>query len=213
MSKNLPKSLDEIEYIPFVGRDIDLNTKGKPSVYLRNVIIPYYRKVIRGLEKEVVELRKSKKSLLERKNGQIAAKKWLKHKSNQKRYAVQQSKVRKQAVELTEKKFRKAAEKHPEQMYAILYYPAMLKVAKSSIISIEEMVYVMYTWNFMFLSIPDYKEYFGDSFKMSALNKCKSKGYIDVQKTTVNRYYVTLKAKSLIKSISEEYNKLKDGEA
>ena len=61
MKKNLPKSIDDIEFVPFVGRDIDLNTKGKPSVYLRNVIIPYYRKVIRGLESEIIKLRKSKK--------------------------------------------------------------------------------------------------------------------------------------------------------
>ena len=51
--KNLPKSLDEIEYTPFVGRDIDLNIKGKPSVYLRNVIIPYYRRVLTGNSRQI----------------------------------------------------------------------------------------------------------------------------------------------------------------
>ena len=71
--KELPKSIDDIEYVPFVGRDIDLNTKGKPSTYLRNVLIPYYRKVIKGLESEVTELRKSKKEVLARKNRQIQA--------------------------------------------------------------------------------------------------------------------------------------------
>lgn len=213
MNRNLPKSIDEIEFIPFIGRDVDLNTKGKPSIYLRNVIIPYYRKVIRGLETEIRDLKKSKKSLLQRKNEQIAAKRWLKHKSNQKRYAVQQSKVRKQAVELSEKKFRKAAEKHPEQMQALLYYPAIVKVIQNLDIKMDEAVYTMYTWNFMFLSVADYKTYFGDSFKMSVLNNCKNKGYIDVQRTTVNRYYLSLKGKALVKSISDEYNKLKNGEA
>ena len=104
MKKNLPKSIDDIEFVPFVGRDIDLNTKGKPSVYLRNVIIPYYRKVIRGLESEIVKLRKSKKELLDRKNKQISAKRWLKYKSNQERYAVQQKKVKDSRINLTFRK-------------------------------------------------------------------------------------------------------------
>lgn len=213
MKKQLPKSIDDIEFVPFVGRDIDLNTKGKPSVYLRNVIIPYYRKVIRGLESEIVNLRKSKKQLLERKNGQIAAKKWLTYKSNQKKYAVQESKVRKKAVELTEKKFRNAALKQPEPMYSVLFYPIILKASRLNDIKIEEIMYIAYTWNFMFLSIDDYKEFFGDSFKHLHLNNCKNKGYIDVQKTKVNQYYLSLKGKALVKSLIEEFNKLKNGEA
>lgn len=213
MNKNLPKSIDEIEFTPFVGRDIDLNTKGKPSVYLRNVIIPYYRKVIRGLEKEIVNLRKSKKNLLERKNEQISAKKWLTYKSNQKKYAVQQSKVRKKAVELTEKKFRKAALKQPEPMYSVLFYPIMLRASKLNDMKIEEIMYIAYTWNFMFLSVDDYKEFFGESFKHAYLNGCKNKGYIDVQRTTINQYYLSVKGKALVKSLIEEFNKLKNGEA
>lgn len=213
MRKNLPKSIDEIEFVSFVGRDIDLNTKGKPSVYLRNVIIPYYRKVIRGLDKEIVELRKSKKALLERKNKQISAKRWLTYKSNQKKYAVQQSKVRKKAAELTEKKFRRAALKHQDMMQSVLFYPVVLNVAKREGIKIDELIYIIYTWNFMFLSIDDYKSYFKEAFKMGTINSCKSKGYLDVQRSNYNQYYLSLKGKNLVKSIIEEFNTLKDGEA
>ncbi len=213
MSKNLPKSIDEIEFIPFVGRDIDLNTKGKPSTYLRNVIIPYYRKVIRGMECEIRDLRKSKKALLERKNEQISAKRWLKHKSNQKRYAVQQSKVRKKAVELTEKKFRRAAMKEPITMQSVLFYPIMLKWSNSTTLKLDELIYLLYAWNFMFLSISDYRVFFGDSFKMKYLNNCREKGYMDSQRTSTNQYYLSLKGKNLIKSIIEEFNQMKNGEA
>lgn len=208
MNKSLPRSLDEIEFVPFVGREIDLNTKGKPSVYLRNVIIPYYRKVIRGLESDICKLRESKRNLLERKNGQIASKKWLTYKSNQKRYAVQEYKVRKKASELTERKFRRAALKQPLPMQSVLFYPIMMKAAKANVIRMEELVYILYGWNFMFLSAADYKQFFGDSFNQTYLNNCKKKGFIDVQKTKINQYYLSLKGKSLVKELIEEFNKL-----
>lgn len=213
MRKDLPKSIDEIEFVPFVGRDIDLNTKGKPSVYLRNVIIPYYRKVIRGMETEIRDLRKSRAQLMERKNKQLSAKKWLTYKSNQKKYAVQQSKVRKQASELTNKKFRKAALKQPLPMYSVIFYPVMLRASKKYDLKLEEIIYLAYTWNFMFLSLTDYKEYFGDTFKMSCVNKCREKGYLDVHKTSINQYYLSFKGKNLIKSLIEEFKELKDAEA
>lgn len=213
MNKNLPKSIDEIEFVPFVGRDIDLNTKGKPSVYLRDVIIPYYRKVIRGLETEIRDLRKSKKALLERKNEQISSKRWLKHKSNQKRYAVQQSKVNIKASELSKEKFKKEAFKQPIPMYSVLFYPIMLKASYKHSINIVDLIYIAYTWNFMFLSISDYKVFFGENFKMSILNRCKNNGYIDCQKTKINQYYLSVKGKNLINGLIDEFKELKNAEA
>ena len=210
MNKNLPKSIDEIEFIPFVGRKIDLNTKGKPSVYLRNVIIPYYRGVIRGLELEIKNLKKSKKDLLDRKNKQIAAKRWLKSKANQKRYAVQKGRVISKAVELTNKKARRAAFEKGDMLSAMYTYPIMEQVSASSGLKMKELVYICYTWNFSFLHIGDYKTFFGESFSMTALNKCRTLGYIDSQKTNQNSYYLSVKGKTLIKKIQEEAEKLKD---
>ncbi len=168
MKKNLPKSIDDIEFVPFVGRDIDLNTKGKPSLYLRNVIIPYYRKVIRGLESEIVRLRKSKKELLDRKNKQISAKRWLKYKSNQERYAVQQKKVKEKAVELTKSKVRKAAFEKADLLASIYYLPVYIKLAKESGLRLQEFVYIVYTSNFKYLTLADYKEFFGEARRLQS---------------------------------------------
>jgi len=209
MAKSLPKSLDEIEFVPFVGRKIDLNTKGKPSVYLRNVIIPYYRGVIRGMEVEIANLKKSKKALLERKNKQIDAKRWLRYKYNQKRYAVQQSRVQSKAVELTNKKVRRSAFEKGDLLSALFVLPVMEKLSKECGLKISEMAYICFTWNFTFLSSTDYRLFFGESFNMAALNKCRTLGYIDSQKTTINQYYLSVKGKSLVKRIQEESEKLK----
>ena len=210
MRKELPKSIDDIEFIPFVGRDIDLNTKGKPSVYLRNVIIPYYRKVIGGLEKEIVELRKSKKNLLERKNRQIQAKRWLKYKSNQERYAVQQRKVREQSVELTGKKVRKSALEQGDVLSSMYYLPIYTKLAKDCGLRFNDFIYIVYTSNFKYLSIADYKKFFGDTFSMSSLNNCKNAEYIDVLKTSINQYYLSYKGRNIMKQVKEEAEKLKN---
>lgn len=210
MRKELPKSIDDIEFIPFVGRDIDLNTRGKPSVYLRNVIIPYYRKVIGGLEKEIIELRKSKKNLLERKNRQIQAKRWLKYKSNQERYAVQQRKVREQSVELTGKKVRKSALEKGDVLSSMYYLPIYTKLAKECGLRFNDFIYIVYTSNFKYLSIADYKKFFGDTFSMSNLNACKNAEYIDVLKTSINQYYLSYKGRNIMKKIKEEADKLKN---
>jgi hypothetical protein len=210
MAKSLPKSLDEIEFVPFVGRKIDLNTKGKPSVYLRNVIIPYYRGVIRGLEVEISNLKKSKKSLLERKNRQIDAKRWLRYKYNQKRYAVQQSRVQSKAVELTNKKVRRSAFEKGDMLSGMYLLPVMIKLSKELGLKINELSYICYTWNFRFLSSNDYRSFFGEDFSMTALNNCRKLGYIDSQKNNINHYYLSVKGKSLVKRIQEESEKLKD---
>lgn len=210
VTKNLPKSIDEIEFVPFVGRKIDLNTKGKPSVYLRNVIIPYYRGVIRGLELEIKNLKKSKKELLERKNKQIAAKRWLKYKDNQKRYAVQESRVKSKAVELTNKKVRRAALENGDMLSAVYLLPAMESIGKQVGLKSKELAYICYTWNFSFLHLGDYKTFFGEAFSMTTLNKCRDLGYIDSQKTNQNHYYLSVKGKGLIKKLQEEAEKLKD---
>lgn len=210
MNKNLPKSIDEIEFVPFVGRKIDLNTKGKPSVYLRNVIIPYYRGVIRGLEIEIRNLKKSKKELLDRKNKQIAAKRWLKYKDNQKKYAVQQSRVNSKAVELTSKKVRRSALEKGDMLSAVYLLPVLEAISNSAGLKTKEIAYVCYTWNFSFLHLNDYKSFFGDAFSMTALNRCRDLGYIDSQKTIQNQYYLSVKGKGLIKKLQEEAEKLKD---
>lgn len=210
MKKNLPKTIDEIEYIPFVGRDIDLNTKGKPSIYLRNVIIPYYRKVIRGLDKEIVELRKSKKNLLDRKNRQISAKRWLKYKSNQQRYAVQQKKVKEKAVEITKSKIKKSIFENSDLLASIYFMPVYTKIAKESKLRLSEFVYVIYTNNFKYLSLSDYKDFFGESFNETHLNACKRLEYIDSIKSTTNQYFLSLKGRKLIKRVQEEIELLRD---
>lgn len=208
--KNLPASINDIEFIPFVGRDIDLNTKGKPSVYLRNVIIPYYRKVVRSLELDIQNLRKSKKELLERKNKQIDAKRWLKHKSNQKRYAVQQSKVNEKAVEIVSEKLKRSSLERSDMFASIYFLPVYTKLAKESGLKMNEFVYVVYTSNFKYLSLADYKEFFGESFKEAHLNSCRKSGYIDSQKFTINQYFLSLKGRNLIKKIQEEVQSLRN---
>ena len=210
MNKNLPKSIDEIEYVPFVGREIDLNTKGKPSVYLRNVIIPYYRKVIRGLETDIKKLKTSKKKLLDRKNHQILQKRWLKYKSNQVSYAVMETKVKHKAVQLTERKARRAAFKNGDMLSFLYILPVMDRICAETNLRFNELAYICFTWNFSFLHLNDYKKMFGVGFKMSVLNKCRKLGYIDSQRTVENSYYLSVKGKSLIKRIQEESEKLKD---
>jgi len=208
--KVLPKSIDDIEYIPFVGRDIDLNIKGKPSTYLRNVIIPYYRKVIRGLETEIIDLRKSKKELLARKNRQIQARRWLKYKSNQRRFAVQQRKVREQSVEVAAKKVRKSALEKGDLLSTLYFLPTMMKIAKESNIKFNDFMYLVYTSNFKYLSIADYKKFFGETFSMTSVNNCKNLGYIDVLKTSLNQYYLSYKGKNIMKQVKIESEKLKE---
>lgn len=208
--KVLPKSIDDIEYIPFVGRDIDLNTKGKPSTYLRNVVIPYYRKVIKGLDVEIAELKKSKRELLARKNRQIQARRWLKYKSNQVRYAVQQRKVREQSVEVAAKKVRRSALEKGDLLSTLYFLPTMMKIAKESNIKFNDFMYIVYTSNFKYLSIADYKSFFGDTFSMTSLNSCRRLEYIDVLKTSLNQYYLSYKGKNIMKRIKEESEKLKE---
>lgn len=208
--KVLPKSIDDIEYIPFVGRDIDLNTKGKPSTYLRNVVIPYYRKVIKGLDVEIAELKKSKRELLARKNRQIQARRWLKYKSNQVRYAVQQKKVREQSVEVAAKKVRRSALEKGDLLSTLYFLPTMMKIAKESNIKFNDFMYIVYTSNFKYLSIADYKSFFGDTFSMTSLNNCRRLEYIDVLKTSLNQYYLSYKGKNIMKQVKIESEKLKE---
>lgn len=208
--KSLPKSIDDVEFVPFVGRDLDLNTKGKPSTYLRNVIIPYYRKVIVGLEKEIKDLRKSKKSLLARKNKQINAKRWLKYKSNQKRYAVQQKKVNQKASELTKGKIRKSAFEKADLLGSIYFLPVYTKLAKEHGLRLNEFVYIVYTNNFKYISLSDYRDFFNEAFSLTHLNNCRKLGYIDSEKTTINQYFLSLKGRNVIKQIQKEMEELKD---
>lgn len=208
--EDLPKSIDDIEFIPFVGRKIDLNTKGKPSVYLRNVIIPYYRKVIRALEQDIAELRKSKGALLERKNKQIAAKRWLKYKSNQKSYAVQQKRVKEKASELLQSKIKKSAFDKSDILCSVYLFPVYTKVASEYGISLRELTYILFTSNFKFLILKDYKQFFGESFKAERLANCKKLGYIDVNKSSVINYYLSLKGREIIKTIKKQSELLKD---
>ena len=210
MKKNLPKSIDDIEFIPFVGRDIDLNTKGKPSVYLRNVIIPYYRKVVRGLEKEIIQLRKSKKVLLDRKNKQIGEKRWLTYKSNQKSYAVQQKKVKEKAVEITKEKIKKSAFEKGDLLASVYYLPVYTKLAKENGLRLQEFVYIVYTSNFKYLSIADYKSLFGESFSMTHFNACRTLQFIETSRNTTNSYFLSLKGRNLIKKVQDEVELFKD---
>jgi hypothetical protein len=209
--KDLPKSLDEIEFIPFVGRDIDLNTKGKPSVYLRNVIIPYYRSVIRGLETEIRNLKKSKGELLIRKDKQIAAKKWLKYKSNQKRYAVQQGKVNDKAQELLSQKIkgRKFAE---NDLGNILYaYSAIERVLAGYKLTNENMSYLVYTSLFNSLEVKDYQVYFGESFSRDKLNKLVKIGFLSVFVNRTNHYTLSIKGLELMKKLKQSLNNEETG--
>jgi hypothetical protein len=209
--KDLPKSLDEIEFVPFVGRDIDLNTKGKPSVYLRNVIIPYYRSVIRGLETEIRNLKKSKGELLIRKDKQIAAKKWLKFKSNQKRYAVQQGKVNDKAQELLSQKIkgRKFAE---NDLGNILYaYSAIDRVLAGYKLTNENMSYLVYTSLFNSLEVKDYQVYFCESFSRDKLNKLVKLGFLSVFVNRTNHYTLSIKGLELMKKLKQSLNNEETG--
>lgn len=210
MKKNLPQSIDEIEFIPFVGRDIDLNTKGKPSTYLRNVIIPYYRKVVRGLEKDIEQIKKSKKKLLDRKNRQISAKRWLTYKSNQKRYAVQQRKVKEKAVEIVSSKVRKSSFEKADLMASIYFLPVYTRLSKENGLKLQEFVYVIYTNNFKYLSLSDYKKFFGSAYSEKYLNSCRKAGYIDCNKASINQYFLSIKGRNLIKKVKEEVENLKN---
>ena len=209
--KSLPKSLDEIEFVPFVGRDIDLNIKGKPSVYLRNVIIPYYRGVIRGLETEIRNIKKSKGELLKRKDQQIAAKKWLKFKSNQKRYAVQQGKVNDKAQELLSQKIkgRKFAE---NDLGNILYaYSAIERVLAGYNLTTENMSYLVYTSLFNSLEVKDYQVYYGESFSRDKLNKLVKLGLLSVFVNRTNHYTLSIKGLELMKKIKQSLNNEETG--
>jgi len=209
--KQLPKSLDEIEFIPFVGRDIDLNIKGKPSVYLRNVIIPYYRGVIRGLETEIRDIKKSKGELLIRKDKQIAARKWLKFKSNQKRYAVQQGKVNDKALELLSQKIkgRKFAE---NDLGNILYaYSAIERVLAGYKLTTENMSYLVYTSLFNSLGVKDYQMYYGESFNREKLNKLVKLGFLSVFVNRTNHYTLSIKGLELMKKLKQSLNNEETG--
>lgn len=209
--KDLPKSLDEIEFVPFVGRDIDLNTKGKPSVYLRNVIIPYYRGVIRGLETEIKNLKKSKGELLIRKDKQIAAKKWLKFKSNQKKYAVQQGKVNDKAQELLSQKIkgRRFAE---NDLGNILYaYSAIERVLAGYKLTTENMSYLVYTSLFNSLEVRDYQTYYGESFSRDKINKLVKLGFLSVFVNRTNHYTLSIKGLELMKKLKQSLNNEETG--
>jgi hypothetical protein len=209
--KDLPKSLDEIKFVPFVGRDIDLNTKGKPSVYLRNVIIPYYRGVIRGLETEIRDIKKSKGELLKRKDKQIAARKWLKFKSNQKRYAVQQGKVNDKALELLSQKIkgRKFAE---NDLGNILYaYSAIERVLAGYKLTTENMSYLVYTSLFNSLEVKDYQVYYGESFSREKLNKLVKLGFLSVFVNRTNHYTLSIKGLELMKKLKQSLNNEETG--
>jgi len=209
--KDLPKSLDEIEFVPFVGRDIDLNTKGKPSVYLRNVIIPYYRGVIRGLETEIKNLRKSKGELLIRKDKQIAAKKWLKFKSNQKKYAVQQGKVNDKAQELLSQKIkgRRFAE---NDLGNILYaYSTIERVLEGYKLTTENMSYLVYTSLFNSLEVRDYQAYYGESFSRDKINKLVKLGFLSVFVNRTNHYTLSIKGLELMKKLKQSLNNEETG--
>jgi hypothetical protein len=210
--KQLPKSLDEIEFVPFVGREIDLNTKGKPSVYLRNVIIPYYRGVIRGLETEIRNIKKSKGELLIRKDKQIAAKKWLKYKSNQKRYAVQQGKVNDQALELLSQKIKGRKFADGELGKVLFMLPSIERIMASHKINFENMSYLLYTSMFHSLQIKDYQTYFTEGFTRDKLNKLVKAGYLSVfMVNRTNNYTLSIKGLELMKKLKQSLNNEETG--
>jgi hypothetical protein len=209
--KNLPKSLNEIEFVPFVGRDIDLNTKGKPSVYLRNVIIPYYRGVIRGLETEIRDIKKSKGELLKRKDKQIAAKKWLKFKSNQKSYAVQQSRVKEKARELLSQKI-KGRKFGENELGSILYaYSTIERILAGYNLTTENMSYLVYTSLFHSLEVKDYQMYFGESFTRDKINKLVKLGFVSVFVNRTNHYTLSIKGLELMKKLKQSLNNEETG--
>ena len=210
--KNLPKSLDEIEFVPFVGRDIDLNIKGKPSVYLRNVIIPYYRGVIRGLETEIRNIKKSKGELLIRKDKQIAAKKWLKYKSNQKRYAVQQGKVNDKAQELLSQKIKGRRFADGELGKVLLILPSIERIMASHKINFENMSYLLYTSMFHSVQIKDYQTYFTEGFTRDKLNKLVNAGYLSVfMVNRTNNYTLSIKGLELMKKLKQSLSNEETG--
>jgi hypothetical protein len=210
--KDLPKSLDEIEFVPFVGRDIDLNTKGKPSVYLRNVIIPYYRSVIRGLETEIRNLKKSKGELLIRKDKQIAAKKWLKYKSNQKRYAVQQGKVNDKAQELLSQKIKGRRFADGELGKVLFMLPSIERIMTSHKVNFENISYLTYTSMFNSLQIKDYQTYFTEGFTRDKLNKLVNAGYLSVfMVNRTNNYTLSIKGLELMKKLKQSLSNEETG--
>jgi hypothetical protein len=86
----------------------------------------------------------------------------------------------------------------------------MMKIAKESNIKFNDFMYIVYTSNFKYLSIADYKSFFGDTFSMTSLNNCRRLEYIDVLKTSLNQYYLSYKGKNIMKRIKEESEKLKE---
>jgi hypothetical protein len=189
---------------------VDTSIRGKSSVYIKTIIIPHYRKVIKQLEYEVWHLKKSRKNLLERKNQQIDEKRWLKHKSNQKRFAVQQKKVREKAVELTKEKVRKSAFEKADLLASVYYLPVYIKLAKENGLKLQEFVYIVYTSNFKYLKIDDYKAFFGESFNMTHFNACRTLQFIDSSKNITNSYFLSVKGRNLIKKVQEEVEIFKD---
>ena len=189
---------------------VDTSIRGKSSVYIKTIIIPHYRKVIKQLEYEVWHLKKSRKNLLERKNQQIDEKRWLKHKSNQKRFAVQQKKVREKAVELTKEKVRKSAFEKADLLASVYYLPVYIKLAKENGLRLQEFVYIVYTSNFKYLKIDDYKAFFGESFNMTHFNACRTLQFIDSSKNITNSYFLSVKGRNLIKKVQEEVEIFKD---
>lgn len=211
-NKELPKTLKEIEFIPFQKRDIDTNTKGKPSTYLRNVLIPYYRRVIISQEEEIRRIKESKVNLMKRKNEQISSRKWLKYKSNQKKYAVQQKKVNEKAVLITAKKIRRSVFEKSDFLASIYFLPIYYKTAKENNLRFDDLVYILYTNNFKFISGADYKDFFGEHYNSKSLNNCRKLGYIDCNKSSINQYFLSLKGRELIKKIKKEIEELKENE-
>lgn len=207
--KELPKSINDIEFVNFQKRDIDTNMHGKPSSYLRNVLIPYYRRVINAKDDEIREIKQRKADLLKRKNEQLSRKTWLKFKSNQKRYAMQQRKVKEKATEITAKKIKKSVFEKSDLLASIYFLPVYYKVAKESGLSFNDLIYIVYTNNFRFLSGKDYSDFFGELYNAKSLNLCRKLGYIDCNKSKLNQYFLSLKGRELIKKIQKEIEELK----
>lgn len=201
--KVLPKTLKEIEFVPYVGRDIDLNTKGKPSLYLKNVIIPHYRAVIRSLETQITELKLSKKALLVRKDKQLQAKRWLTYKSNQKKYAVQQRKVKERAAEMLESKIKKTKFGLGDVPNSLFVLPVMEKLAIDNNMKLEDLTYVIYTSLFHSLNLSDYKTYFADRFSLARLKRLVSANIISVFRSIPSSYTLSIKGKQLIKELKQ----------
>jgi hypothetical protein len=148
---------------------------------------------------------------LKRKDQQIAAKKWLKFKSNQKRYAVQQGKVNDKAQELLSQKIkgRKFAE---NDLGNILYaYSAIERVLAGYNLTTENMSYLVYTSLFNSLEVKDYQVYYGESFSRDKLNKLVKLGLLSVFVNRTNHYTLSIKGLELMKKIKQSLNNEETG--